>query len=358
MSRVLSENDPEGTMSEDLEPLGPEQAVKMYLNARQDELSQATIDGQTYRLESFVQWCREEGVENLNDLSGRDMYAFRVWRREGHGEGRGEIAPVTLRGQMATIRAFLGFAAEVDAVPSGIREKVPLPTVSGSGQVSDTTLDPERADPILDYLERYEYASRRHVILLLLWHTGCRAGGVRSLDVDDCELGNDEPGLEFIDRPEQGTPLKNGQKSERWNAISPSVARVVEDYVDGPRDDVTDDYGRRPLISTTRGRASLSTIRDSLYCVTRPCWRNDGCPHDRDLAECDATYYEKASSCPSSRSPHDVRSGRVTAYRREDVPRQVVSDRLNASEKVLDKHYDRRSEREKSEQRRDHLPDE
>ena len=54
---------------------------------------------------------------------------------------------------------------------------------------------------------------------------------------------------------------------------------------------------------------------------------------------------------------HDLRSGRVTYYRREDVPRRIVKDRLNASEDVLDRHYDRRSDREQAEQRSDYLPD-
>jgi hypothetical protein len=36
----------------------------------------------------------------------------------------------------------------------------------------------------------------------------------------------------------------------------------------------------------------------------------------------------------------------------QDVDRGLVSDRMNASEEILDKHYDRRSERHKAEQRR------
>jgi hypothetical protein len=64
------------------------------------------------------------------------------------------------------------------------------------------------------------------------------------------------------------------------------------------------------------------------------------------------------SSCPSSRSPHDLRSGRLTYYRLHETDRKVVSDRMDASEDVLDKHYDRRSERRKAEQRRSHLPEE
>jgi len=63
------------------------------------------------------------------------------------------------------------------------------------------------------------------------------------------------------------------------------------------------------------------------------------------------------SSCLSARSPHDLRSGRLTFYRLHETDRTVVSDRMDASDDTLDKHYDRRSERRKAEQRRSHLPD-
>jgi integrase len=341
----------------DLEELSPAEGVQMYLDARRDELTKGTLDAQAYRLDAFLQWCDEEEIENLNDLSGRDLYRYRVWRREGNGEGRDEIATVTLRGQLATLRAFLRFAEEIDAVADGLREDVPLPIVSNGENVSATTLEPERVEEILEYLERYYYASRRHVTLLLMWHTGARVGGIRSLDLDDLELEGESPGIHFRHRPDQGTPLKNKDRGERWNAISSHVAQVVQDYIDGPRERVTDECGRSPLLTTRNGRPSLSTFRDVLYRTTRPCWYNAGCPHDRDIDECEATHGDHASKCPSSRSPHDVRSGRVTAYRRQDVPRRVVSDRLNASADVLDEHYDRRNSREKAEQRRDYLPD-
>ncbi|WP_435066256.1 tyrosine-type recombinase/integrase [Halobaculum sp. EA56] len=344
-------------MSDGLEPLTPREGIEMYLEARRDELTKGTIRGQTYRLDAFQQWCEEEGIENLNELTGRDLYRYRVWRREGHGEGRDPIAPVTLRGQLATLRAFLRFAEEIDAVRDDLRTDVPLPVVTGGQNVSETTLEPERVGDILEYLDRYEYASRNHVILLLMWHTGARAGGIRSLDVGDVDLDTERPGIQFRHRPESDTPLKNKERGERWNAISPYVSRILEDYIDGPREDVRDDYGREPLITTEYGRVSISALRDTLYRITRPCWRGAGCPHDRDPETCEATHSDRMSTCPSSRSPHDVRSGRVTAYRRDDVPRRVVSDRLDASGGILDEHYDRRSSREKAEQRRDYLPD-
>jgi len=64
------------------------------------------------------------------------------------------------------------------------------------------------------------------------------------------------------------------------------------------------------------------------------------------------------NACPSSRSPHDVRKGRVTKYRNDGVPRGVVADRLDCSEEILDKHYDRANEREKADRRWEFIDDE
>ena len=57
------------------------------------------------------------------------------------------------------------------------------------------------------------------------------------------------------------------------------------------------------------------------------------------------------STCPSSRSPHDVRKARVTKYRNDNVPRGIVAEEVDASERILDKHYDRASRRQKGSRR-------
>jgi len=228
--------------------------------------------------------------------------------------------------------------------------------------VSGSTLKPERVVAILDYLEHAQPGSRDHIILLLLWRTGARTGAIRGLDLHDLDLEGTHPrvsgpAVQFVHRPDSGTPLKNQQQGTRWNRISQKMARFIEDYIEYHRFDITDDHGRKPLITTEQGRPAGNTIRTTLYRVTRPCWRGEECPHDRTIEDCEATHLDHASKCPSARSPHDVRSGRVTFYRREDVPRRVVKERLNASEDILDRHYDRRSDREQAEQRSDFLPD-
>jgi site-specific recombinase XerD len=332
----------------ELEPLAPDAAVSLYLQHREGEVSEETLSSHRYRLERFTEWCEKEEIHNLNDLTGRNLHSYRVYRREEE-----DLKPVTLQGQLSTLRVFLRFCSTVDAVPEGLHEKILLPTVSGAEQASRTTLEPERAERILEYLGTYEYASRQHVLLTLLWRTGLRRGSVRAIDL--CDYDPEEPGVEISHRPETDTPLKNKERGERWVALRAHTASLIEDYIEGPRRDVTDDYGREPLLTTAQGRVSLSAIQGSVYTLTRPCQYRE-CPHDDyDPETCEATKRAKATKCPSSRSPHDVRSGAITAHLLDDVPVEVVSGRMDVTQDVLDRHYDRRSEREKMEQRREYL---
>jgi integrase len=338
----------------DLQPIEPEAAIELYLEHRADEVSESTLGSHRRRLKHFRRWCDKEGFDNMNDVTGRDLHAFRVWRREDGCEDGEELAPASLQSQLSTLRMFLGFCASIDAVPEGLKSKVLLPSLSGKEEVSETTIDPELAKDVLDYLHRYQYASKKHVMFALLWRTGMRSGSLRALDVEDYDAS--APALDVQHRPESDTPLKNGEDGERMVALTDPLAKMIEDYIDGPRDDQTDAYGREPLITTREGRPTVSTIRDNIYRLTRPCELPDReCPHDRDPETCEAMEPHLASKCPSTRSPHDLRSGAITAHLLDDVPVEIVSDRMNVSQKVLDRHYDRRDKRQKMEQRRKFL---
>jgi site-specific recombinase XerD len=335
-------------MSDDLEALAPEDAVKLYVQHREGEISSETLKSHTYRLEQFAEWCEDDGIHNLNNLTGRDLHRYRVHRQDNDG-----LKPVTLQGQLSTLRVFLQFCASIDAVEEGLHEKILLPHVSEDEQASRTTLDPDRAREILEYLKTYHYANREHVVWLLLWRTGIRLGSARSIDLDNFDRA--APALELEHSPEQDTPLKNKSNGERWVALDEYTASVIDDYIEHQRIDQEDEYGREPLLTTREGRVSRGSIRREVYKLTRPCVYSE-CPHDDyDPETCIATEAQKESQCPSARSPHDVRSGSITAHLLDEVPVEVVSDRMDVSQDVLDRHYDRRSEREKMEQRREFL---
>lgn len=332
----------------DLESLEPEVAVDLYLQQRSGEVSSETLKTHSYRMQSFVDWCEQEGIDNMNDVTGRDLHSYRVHRREVD-----ELKPVTLQGQLSTLRVFLGFCASIDAVPEGLRDKIILPTVSDEEMASRTTLAADRADYILDYLGMYHYASLTHVIFMLLWRTGMRMGSLRAIDMKDYD--SDEQALRLVHRPRTDTPLKNGKNGERWVALSPRLTAMMDSFIEGPRPDVQDEHGRTPFLTTSKGRCSRTNIRRHVYKWTRPCFVENGCPHNRDPENCEAAAHNTASKCPSSRSPHDLRSGAITAHLMDDVPVEIVSDRMDVSQDVLDRHYDRRSERDKMAQRRKYL---
>jgi hypothetical protein len=168
----------------------------------------------------------------------------------------------------------------------------------------------------------------------------------RLVDVDDVDL--DVERIELVHRPEQGTTLKNGEGGERLVAISSELAEMLADHIDTIRHNVVDDYDRRPLLTTEYGRMCRTTMRRKIYEITAPCYLNNDCP------DCEEGDDRK---CPEAVSPHAIRRGSITHYLTEDVPVEVVSDRMDVSRKVLDKHYDKRSAEVKLEQRRGYLDD-
>ena len=332
-------------MSTELDPLPPAEAVEFYFDQRESELSEKTLENHRYRLRPFVEWCESEGIDNLNELSGRDLHRFRTWRGS-------DIKTVTLVGHLQTLRKFLEFCATIDGVEPGLREQVLIPDLDASEESRDEMLTEARAEAILEYLEKFQYASRDHVVVAILWRTGVRLGTVRAIDLRDVDL--EAQCIDLHHRPESETPLKNGDVAGRSIAVGEHYCQVIADYIEHNRNDVTDDYGREPLLTSSRGRLSSTSIRETVYRATHPC-RMGECPHDRDTATCEALEYGGASKCPSARSPHGVRRGSITTHLRDGTPQEVVSDRMNVSQEVLDKHYDERTEREKMAVRREFL---
>lgn len=336
-------------MTENLEPLAPETAKEMYLDERRQELAESTLQSHHFRLKQFVLWCDEDGIDNVNDLSGRDIHRYRVKRRE-----EDELTTASMKGQLATLRLFLRFCVTIDAVQPGLDEKIILPRPSDTN-ARDELLTPEQAKEILAYPEKFRYATLEHALLAVLWHAGLRIGAAIGLDVGDYDA--DEQHLELVHRPEQGTSLKNGVSSERFVALSDSVCKVLDDWLAVNHPGVVDD-GREPLFASHVARLSRNRGRTIAYQYTRPCVYSDECPHDRDIENCEARPTSKAYACPSALSPHPIRRGSITYHLQEDTPETVVSDRMDVGLDVLDRHYDERSEREKVQQRRQYLPDE
>ncbi|WEL26503.1 tyrosine-type recombinase/integrase [Haloferax volcanii] len=330
------------------ESITPDEAVTLYLKDREPDVTESTFRNHRYHLKRFREWCDDVGFDDMSEMTGKRIYEYKIYRREV-----GDVNQVTLSNQLSTFRVFLRFCENLDFVEKGTAESVMMPDIKPGEDARDIALDSDTANQILDYLQKFEYGTFRHALFYLLWHTGMRTGSVRSLDLDDYHP--DEYYLEVRHRPDTGTRLKNKHAGEREVNLKPEVCEVLDDYIQIHRHEVTDDYGRRPLLTTKSGRAYNSLIQKNIYTITRPCHYTGNCPHGRDIEDCEANSFDYASKCPSSVSPHPIRRSAITAHLNADVPKEITADRVNVSVNVLEKHYDARSESEKRELRRGYL---
>jgi len=154
--------------------------------------------------------------------------------------------------------------------------------------------------------------------------------------------------------------LKDGRTkrdpAQRPVGLPPETADAVQTYLDEHRHDTHDDNGRQPLLSSLRGRPSSNTVRIWSYLATLPCSYNV-CPHGKDIATCEWRDRAHASKCPSSRSPHQIRTGTITWLLNLGWPPQDVAERVNATRKTIEEHYDKASPEERRRRQRERMED-
>jgi site-specific recombinase XerD len=335
---------------DDLQSLDPEEGVERFLQHREPSIRESSMQNARHRLSVFLEWAEEYGLEDLNDLNGRDLSAFVAWRQD-------DVAPITLQKQLSTIRQALRWWSDIEAVEQGLAEKLHAPELPDGAESKDVHLKADRAKRALRYHDRHHYASRDHALLALLWRTGMRRGAVVSLDVDD--LDHEANAVRVEHRPETGTTLKNGTDGERLVYLGPRWFQILADYVENPdREEVTDDHGRRPLFTTQDGtRPCGGSVYKWCLRALHPCTYAE-CPHGTTPEDCDARGSDGLpAQCPSARSPHAVRRGAITNHLNEETAPEVVSERMDVSLDVLYEHYDARTEREKMQVRRADLPE-
>lgn len=334
----------------ELEPITPEKAEEIYLQERREDASYDTYETVEKGVDLFVEWCNVVEIENMNEINGRELMEYKSWCKNTSDNNT-----ISLNGLLSTLRRFLVYCVRIEAVAPGTPDKVPVPNVPDDEDVNYEKPTSEEVEAAIEYLETYEPASRRHVEFMLIRELGCRVGAIRAIDVSDVDL--DEKKIELRHRPadeydEKSTPLKNKSDGERNVNISTGLAELIGDFMNNPdRHDVTDEYGRKPLLTTKYGRPDTDTIRRDLYKITRPCVNANHCPHDRDMDTCDAVNNEYASKCPSSHSPHPLRRYSIETQIEHGVAKELLTDRVDVSVPILNKHYDLRSKERKRKHR-------
>jgi len=362
--------------SADLDSVEPREAFDLWM--QQQEMADSTAQSYRYRVQPFLEYCDEVGIDDLSELTTRDIKEFEARRWDS------DLQRNTLNNQFGTLRLWFDYCRDLNAVSEDVLRAWEVPDLSKEDRVNTAKLITDRAQGIIDELDQFRYASREHVLMLLLWRTTARVGTLRSLDLCDVYLDDedkqrlrselesegfaphvvesilDEASLPFLyprHRPESETPLKNKAGGERVINIAGWVADVLRAYLRVNRSDVVDEYDREPLFSSKKGtgRLSKSAMRNWVYVLTQPCEFGGPCPHDRDPEECEAREHGQGSKCPSSRSPHKIRTGAITHHRDQGWPTPDLAQKANTSEELIEGVYDQPEQLIRGASRREHL---
>lgn len=317
------------------------EAVERYLSRRRADATEQSVRAWRYRLKLFAEWCDDQELERVDDVDRLNLDEY-------YGHRASAVSPATLEGEMWTLKMFAQFLEQLGLVEDDLASAVRIPDVDPDDRSNEVRLDaPDAIALIRHYRTSDRRASRAHAYLELAWVTGARKGGLRALDLRDVHVDDDY--VDFVNRP--GTTLKKNSRGERPVALPPETTIVLKEYIEGGRYDVHDEHNRAPLLASREGRPSLSTMTTWSYLATLPCLHSP-CPHGRERSTCEYTRYAHASKCPSSRSPHKIRTGSITWQLDLGIPPEVVANRTNASLETIEQHYDVADPRERMESRR------
>ncbi|WP_254768043.1 tyrosine-type recombinase/integrase [Salinilacihabitans rarus] len=330
--KPITERDPS-------EELTPRAARRQFLNAKRGNVKESSYRAYKFPTRHFVEYCENEGIDAIGQVNS---YLMESWVQKREAE---DVKPITAQQTVKLVRVFIKWCENSGLIEPGVYDRTRVPNVSEKEQVSQEVLRAHAANQILDYLSTYEYATRQHALFQLMWETASRISGAISLDLED--LGRDregDPALTFVHREAQGTPLKNNEKSERTIQLSEGLFDVLQDYIEMRRPDVTDEYGRNPLFTTANGRLTRQRAYKNTVALTRPCVYAGQCPANKDIETCEFTKKKRAMSCPENVSLHPIRRGSITDHINRGWPKELLSERVDVSVEVLEKHYDARTQ--------------
>ena len=332
----------------------PTAAGEYWINKRQIDHTKNTIRTNRKDIDPFLMWCDDNGIDRVGDLS-----EWTIEQYENYAHSREDWGAVTVSNKLKGLRQFLQFLGEKGCFDGYLHPAVTVPDLDRSQEVNTEKWDKTDALPQIRFMRGSPvwYGTFEHVVTEVAWFTARRVQAISGLDLSDYvrEPGADDPAdgpyLDFKHRPDAGTRLKNKLDSENPVEISEDVADVLDHYIARERNDKRDENGREPLFTTRQGRASIGKIRGAIYIATQPCIRI-ACPHGQNEKKCEYRKRDHASKCPSSRSPHRIRTGSVQWQLEQGISIEDVSDRVDASEDTIRRHYDVPDDREKMENRR------
>lgn len=245
-----------------------------------------------------------------------------------------------------TVRSWFTFLNTRDYCSDKVVRLLNTSELGLNPKARDEAIPRSEAITILNKLSQHRRGTSLHALFGLTSNCGLRLGGVNSLDLEDYD--KDERRIKIRHRPSTGTRLKNKHDGERMVILAEPAAEALDMYIATDRVNIEDEYGRNPLFTTNRGRAATSTLRRWLYEATSCRWATD-----HEDKHCDGSCDPDSSICSFSYYPHAIRRGSIVYHLSGGLTPHHAHDRFDVSPRIIEKHYDPRSEAQRLEDRKE-----
>lgn len=222
----------------DLETLSessPSELIDLFLAEWEADKAPSTYYNNKGHMDQFREWLADNRMDHIEDLDGKAPLQYKIHLKSDDSKNR-----TTVGNHFSTLRTFFKWSARYDFTDSALTDAMESPDFNKHGAARERMIPFDHAKDLLDYLKKFKYTTKDHIMVAIMCHTGCRRWAMCGLDLDDYspvrERDSGQYGLfRFHYRPDTGTPLKNDEGGEREVMIWPHFREIIEDYIDTHR---------------------------------------------------------------------------------------------------------------------------
>jgi len=171
--------------------MGIEDAIEDYLYAN---LRWATNTRTWYadKLKPFVRWCKEQGINNLDQLRPNEVRRYTAYRQQLTNPQTGKpLSSNSIHSDVVTIKAFLAYCHKEEYITTSVSKRLDVPKKE-SKVIEVFTSDQIRAMADAASKECLQWlVYRDRAIVYILADTGIRASELCDLTLDRLHLDSD-----------------------------------------------------------------------------------------------------------------------------------------------------------------------
>lgn len=271
-------------------------SISIYLQLLRNKVAETTFQSHQNTLQKLSSWhCEQRNYGSAPKLVGKFTEYLHL---------EADLAPSSVTGHIYTTLNYISY--QINECPDTLRMSIIpiLENISCSEATRRTLIDEFSENPsraigrsvrnLVLYLREREYGTRTHVYVALILASAGRPEQVRRLDTSDIT----QSGVAHINISDTYIVARTGLQQTHATQLPPYVVEVLETYLQHERKDPrTNDC--QPLLTTSHGRASASTLRRSVKQANRAA-------HDYAAVRHDSKREELNSQEPTTVVPSDI----------------------------------------------------